>query len=523
MSEKAAVSAVCNETDALLQIKYNITKEEWDSSRPNFNNWKFIPLLFFQGDEVRYESYENLTDYEACLPRDACSEVVVGGLPTDAYTVSFDENAIDISHEFLFDGKNPITSTQIGTCVKPTCEDNEALLEIQYWNGNFYYKQHSFRVEDNDGTTILQGEPEQMFSVNQTFACLSKDDSCHTFLIGGSYQIDNLVFVPPSYSVFFDGELVKRSDSWLFDSVQIGNGCMPRCSEDSESAIEFFMYDPSQFDGEEHEYEWELNVTSSSALVSGVVKPHISPLAHEVMCIPKGSCSTFFISSLSIKEEIRDRLNPVYSLSMDGISYRKNQWLADESFYLGSNNETTHMGSCTVEGLCDKQTEDLFSLDIKTPAKLSSARNLPSVPTSDMRWEFGYSTYEGEWDPMFRDFFYNDRGYDLSSRFRVIECVPKDGCDLSFNITQGSPVDSYAVMKNGMQLDAQEVQSRFWEPLMTPFGQDCFPTSTLSGGAIAGIVAGCVVGVGMLVFGLVLYKRRRDKSLVQEGDEKENI
>jgi len=187
----------CNETDALLKVKYTITEDEWDSSRPNINNLRYTPFLSLQGNDIWYENFVDLTDYEACLPKDECSEVVVGGLPTDAYEISFDGNAVNITQEFVFDGKNPVTSTEVGTCTKPPiCKDKEALLEIQYWSGSFDYNQHSFRVEDKEGNIVLHGEPDGRYSFNQTYACLPKDDACYTFLIGGSYQWGS--YPPPS-------------------------------------------------------------------------------------------------------------------------------------------------------------------------------------------------------------------------------------------------------------------------------------------------------------------------------------
>jgi len=82
-SPAAAALLTCNGTDALLQVKYTITEDGWTSG---FVSYKYPPFLKLQGNMVRfYDTFADLTDYEACLPRDECSEVVVGGLPTDAY------------------------------------------------------------------------------------------------------------------------------------------------------------------------------------------------------------------------------------------------------------------------------------------------------------------------------------------------------------------------------------------------------------------------------------------------------
>ena len=283
----------CNETDALLQVKYNITKEEWDSSRlPRSSFMRPPAFLLLHGSEIRYENFASLTDYEACIPRDECSEVVVGGLPTDAYELSFDGKAVDIGHEFLYDGTNPITSTEVGTCTKPVCKDNEALLQIQYWPGEFSHNLNDFRVEDKDGGTVLSGDTEsgERYSLQETYSCLPKDEACYTFLIGGENQLSLRTFATASYSVIFDGELVRRSDSWLFDSVRFGSKCEPLCNQDDESLVEFFMYDRwSDLPGVGYEYEWDLNITnpsSSETVSSGVVPmgPGVSPLAHNIMC-----------------------------------------------------------------------------------------------------------------------------------------------------------------------------------------------------------------------------------------------
>eukprot|EP00984_Skeletonema_dohrnii_P015649 scaffold6789_cov221-Skeletonema_dohrnii-CCMP3373.AAC.4 len=534
---EAIAALTCNENDALLKVNYNITEDEWDSYS---HSWGFTPFMYLRGNELRYKNFADLTDYETCLPRDECSEVVVGGLPTDAYKISFDGKAVDIGREFVFDGRNPVTSTEVGTCTKPPiCKDTEALLEIQYWGGRFFFNEHSFRVEDKEGNTILHREPKGRYSVNQAYACLPKDDACYTFLIGGDSTWDPTGIPPPTYSVYFDGELVRRSDSWLFDSVQFGGSCKPLCNQDEESHIEFFMYDRNgRYSDVDYKYEWDLNVTnhnSSATVSSGVVPqgPGISPLAHKIMCVPKGSCTSFYISASSLREilsEIGHQLYPVYSLAMDNVTYRKVQWVGPEHDAFGIDNQTTNMGSCTVEGLCDEQTQDLFDLELRTPATYEW-----------VRWNFGYSKDFETWELQYllQGDDYNNRGYDLDSSYRAIECVPKGGCDLSFNTTLGPPDDrSYTVKKNGIQLDdGQEVYRHYEYVSMTPFGQNCFPTpsptpfptqkpspspglsssNSLSGGAVAGIVIACLLSVGAI--GFAWYKRRQNQSSNEDGED----
>ena len=48
--------------------------------------YNFTELVDYK---TNYDSFEDLVDYEVCLPREECSEVVVAGLPTDAYKIFF--------------------------------------------------------------------------------------------------------------------------------------------------------------------------------------------------------------------------------------------------------------------------------------------------------------------------------------------------------------------------------------------------------------------------------------------------
>ena len=169
--------------------------------------------------------------------------------------------------------------------------------------------------------------------------------------------------------------------------------------------------------------------------------------------------------------------------------------------------------------LCDEETQDLFELELRTAAEfklycilLSGHRFL------QLRWDGGLiilsTTYgddslnlfgSGFSDEALLDNEFNNIAYDLDSSYGTIERVPNDGCDFSFNITSGSSVESYTVKKNGIELDNRQVAESGKELFMTPFGQNCSSPnssldSSLSGGAIAGIVVACVVAVGAIVF-----------------------
>ena len=193
------------------------------------------------------------------------------------------------------------------------------------------------------------------------------------------------------------------------------------------------------------------------------------------------------------------------------------------------------MGSCTVGGLCNEQSQDLFNLELHTPAENKLWRAFPMIQPGNINWRFDYSNVDT------RDRFailsasqYNNIAYDLDSSYRTIECVPKGECDFDFNITADSRVETYAVKKNGIQLDdSQELQDEFsWRMLiMTPFGQNCFPKDekfvyqgrSLSGGAIAGIVVGCLVALSVLIGLIMVCLVNRNEGSQNHHDEEDPL
>ena len=535
-----ATSLRCNETDALIQVKFNITQEQWDAEvGPPGIIRTSLPFLQIPGDYASYRRFSDLTDFEACLPRDDCSEVIVARLPTDGYRISFDGEPIDIGISFPFDGKNPITSTEVGNCFKPTCDaDMEALVEVQFWSGLHDVSTASYRVEGKDGDVIVDFKPPPLGerSLTRNLACVPRN-SCYTFLIGTHSQLDTTPFIQSSsYSVLFDGELVRKSDSWLFEALHFGDGCKPRCNQD-ESEVDFFMFQLGLncgFDEDQHKFKWNLSLAgddASKSISSGVVpctNDTSSSLAHKSVCIPKGSsCSAFRISA-----PIFGRTSATYSLAMDGINYRKyrGQFEAGEI-------HTTNLGSCTVSDLCDEQKEDLLDLEMHTAATYErSGRSPPFIDHRAIGWAFfNHSSIEARvptFDGLISSWEYNNAGYDLDSSYRAIECVPKGKCDYTFGMDTRAVDDgalkSYTVRQNGVLLgDSREVPDQFsrnW--IMTPLGlgQNCFATEnhSLSSGAIVGIIIACCVMLSILI-GLIMVCMVRSEERKNEPDEEDPL
>jgi len=537
----ATVTALkCNDNnDALLQVKYNITQDEWKRTRHSGSGALIYPFLELPGSWKYYFNFKDLVDFEVCLPRNNCTEVVLSGLPIYAYELSFDGKPTDIEVELPFGDKNSVTSTEVGTCIKPTCKDTEALIEFQNWVDRFSISS-PYLIEDQDGNIIIDDAQRMNSSMTRNRSCVPRDNSCYMFLIGSHHQLD-ADSPSPSYTLFYDGKLVRKSVSWLFDSVQFGDACQPACNQDNESLVELFLYDygdlylhPDDPHGAKYEYEWDLKLVTDGASdqsTSGVVQigPDKSPLYHKTMCVPKDSCSSFYISAPQNARRL------TYSLAMDGTTYRKTQWYPGLSSGNNFLDQTIYMGSCTVGDLCDKQSQDLFDLELHTPVeyKQRNGSSAAMIQAWGIDWRFGYSDVDKRYphfDPVLSSWQYNDIGYDLDSSYRTIECVPKGDCDFAFNITADSPVETYAVKKNGVQLDdRQKLPYGFFTDrmlFMTPFGQNCFQTNPvppellkpkpeqerrLSAGAIAGFVIACLVVLNVLMGDLVCLNRREER------------
>jgi len=269
---------------------------------------------------------------------------------------------------------------------------------------------------------------------------------------------------------------------------------------------------------------WELNVDGVEVSSGLIQYCSNTSLFREVVCLPRNSCGTFYISN---SNETWGKIT--YSLAMDNVTYRSKA----EYSYSWSNgwNETTNIGRCTVDGLCDASSQALFEADLLTPTEyVSYGKSLPVILSSWMKvWVFGNSTRQySDWgfipDPLLRSRDYV-RTYELGSVFRTIECVPNDQCVFDYNTTQESAAvfEKYEVRRNGVSLSRVLVDNEgdigtfFYDGAreVTAFGENC-NAKKLSGGAIAGIVIGCLAAVGIAVYGFLWYKKKKEGEAVAE-------
>mmetsp|Transcript_22337 Transcript_22337/g.32987 ORF Transcript_22337/g.32987 Transcript_22337/m.32987 type:complete len:526 (+) Transcript_22337:287-1864(+) len=399
--------------------------------------------------------------------------------------------------------------------ARTRCNEGFALLSVSYsvtedeWDE--LYKQIPPKLKIRPSLNA-DGEYTSFDDVNDFELCVPKLSDC--------FQVTIEVFAKYSYQISWDGQIVETGLESTYlgypsTTTEIGENCVPYCDEETESLVEFFM------DREEFKncstypyFNWQLDTAgpenhTTPLHVEGVIPScNNRLLVHEIMCVPKGACASFQISS--------DRLHPAntaYALTMDGISYRSKPW------YLSRDqNQRTHMGNCTIEQICNEDKDALFELEIRTSEEPELFPESFGAPSSNAVFWF--------LDPYILSGVDYIGLYSFDSVYRTIECVPEEQCALDFGITIGPFVANYTIKRNGEEQSSRYIQSRYdWDETnytYTAFGDDCYvppeASGSLSSASVVGILFACVFACHA-IFGYFWCKKRKASKVKPEDEE----
>jgi len=560
----------CNDTDALLKVSYTIDKEGWDSLNRGTKERENNPKLNLKGRgvSVEYKSFDDVKDFEMCVPQDGCSELTINLFPTDAYDITLDGEKRDVDFEFeiapsrgyFYGVYGPESLTEIGDNCNLICDEtnDEALFEYRLWSDD-YLGQYTYSVVGERGDEILgcSRDIEDMtseellayvdggcskpagFSLHTRRACLPRN-SCYQFVTEAR---DYNTFWSRNYKQVFlsyDGKLLEKIDGYSFKSIQFGN-CESECNE---SMVELLVKTDLRPENESYNKSfaceltpdimgptWEVSVDGVDVSSGSIPYCSNTSLFREVVCLPRDSCGRFYITN---SNETRGDIR--YSLKMDNVTYRSKSeytFRSEWAWKNGWNETSTNIGRCTVDGLCDASSQALFEVDLLTPAEYVSGNgeSLPVIPidTCYFQWVFGNSTYDDNryWgvspEPLLRSDDYVGSSYELGSVYRTVECVPNDQCVFDYTMT-ADVIEKYEVRRNGMALSRVLVEyegvctSSNGAKEVTAFSENC---NTLSGGAIAGIVIGSLAAVGIAVYAILDQKKKANA--VTEAEDTTNI
>jgi len=334
----AAVQTQCKDNEALLQVKYTLSEEEWNTGQENASR---TPLLSIQpsgnygnssniGHLVEYSNYTALEDYEACIPNEdqGCFQVSIYMLPVSSYEISYDSVVIPTGDQVFYDSiltghgeqipdrngqvQFPVTSTEIGSTCYPVCEEGEKLFDHYQFNGYWgtINTHEPFSIDEvdsdsnvlncnrnfcrNTGSSSDQGGYDRV-GLYRHRACLPAS-KCYSFLVGRQYNFD-----PFSYAVHYNEDLVIERDNILrVSQAYFGDDCKPKCNEKDESTVDFsglFWSRDCTTSDASRTLTWNISDPSSKEVLTGGdisacgTNGTWQRLFHEVVCVPRSSCT----------------------------------------------------------------------------------------------------------------------------------------------------------------------------------------------------------------------------------------
>ena len=464
LTHLSSAAAQCDETDALLKIVYSMS--DASNSEVNIQDFTRAKQLVIRPSgnvgnssisEIIDYTLEDLVDYKICVPRmGACLEVALHNFDMDDYEISFDGKTISADDIAVFKGEGDevIHSAEVGNYCTPICDEiSEALFKYDYWSSVGF---EDYRVEDKDGNPVLkcdswedECQANTFGTMHRTRACLKKD-GCYTLLIGDNFQrIPGHSESESEHYISWDDRTVDKRVSRLFESIKFGGEmCEADCNSENESRVELFMHRvTSRYDckyNPEPDLTWTLRVNQETSANGTIPGCGNSSLYHEAICIPKDACATYTVASPVVNELVA----ATYTLSMDGVIYKRKEFNVDDTLPEFSGLEdTTIIGNC-VGTLCGADLA-LLEVDVISPSEyiFNSTTSLAAIPGS-FSWDLSLDESES-WHSSSS---FNHPGIDLDTVYRTIECISHENeCKYQFNFTSDFEGGKFGLKRNGTE------------------------------------------------------------------------
>jgi len=546
-----ATTLQCKDDEALLEVTYTLSEDEWKENLPGLDSSYQNPKLsvqpsgnygmFNSSTVIKYENHTSLVDYTNCIPKDddaSCFQVSIYMLPIKSYEITFDGTVVqhsdqDVFHDTYYNTNDkksiqyPITSIELGEGCYPVCNDEEHLFDHHQFLGydsdlsGASTSHLDYNVKDDNDVVVLDciwknctltGLSNWAVGVYRYRTCLPAK-KCYSLLLGNQYPS---VYPTATYGLRYDNEeIASHSNTIRVSQTFFGDGCQPRCNED-ESIVQLLGH----FSGcglttSPITLGWNISkANNEESLKDGTVNCNNATsnniLFDEFVCVPRGMCT-----SVDFGGDIEYGANLYYTITMDDITYRNNEMRAYNTYNPVEKQRKTLLGSCT-QSACN-QDEDLIDISFRTVKKYRQWGVNQTSISSDMfstpgyiDWKLDYSDNRyTEIQEQNARYFVNR--YELDTKFRALMCIPSGNCLYDVSMSNDSPVLDYSVKQNGVPKSELVRPQDKWTPALisvTSLGTNC-NGSSLSGGAIAGIVVSSVIVFLALLFGgYVLYKKK---------------
>jgi len=276
LTTTGATTLQCKEDEALLEVTYTLSEDEWKDNFPGLDSSYQNPLLsvqpsgnygmFNSSTVINYENYTSLVDYTACIPKDdaTCFQVSIYMLPITSYEITYDGTVVQYSDQDVFydtyyytnDKKfiqYPITSIEFGDGCYPVCNEEEHLFDHQQFLGydsdlsGSSTSHLDYNVKDDNDIVVLDciwkncaltGLSNWAVGVYRYRTCLPVNKKCYSLLLGNQYPS---VYPTATYGLRYNNEeLVSHSNTISVSQTFFGDGCQPRCNED-ESIVSYWV------------------------------------------------------------------------------------------------------------------------------------------------------------------------------------------------------------------------------------------------------------------------------------------